>query len=169
MCTKRTGWCLVILPPKHVFQCTGLETICIMAFVPHPFSGIHHCRHVRPWSCGECRQAWQVWTHQFKGSGASHGQQGSAVADNPTRHIMANVLQTNNVDAQCDKLANKLSWQCCASKVANLQLPNLYLTFPTCIWCLSWGRPRLSFVEIFGTRKLEFLGYRVALFAWPYI
>jgi len=35
------------------------------------------------------------------------------------------VLQTNKVDAQCDKLATELSWQRFASKVANLQLPFL--------------------------------------------
>ena len=42
---------------------------------------------------------------------------------------MTNVLQTNNVDAQCDKLATELSWQHFASKVANFQLlqPHLHL------------------------------------------
>jgi len=33
---------------------------------------------------------------------------------------MANVLQTNKVDAQCDKLVTELSWQCFGSKVANI-------------------------------------------------
>jgi len=74
---------------------------------------------------------------------------------------MANVLQTNNVDAQCDKLATELSWQRFASKVDNFQLPHLHLA-PALEW------PRLNFVEIFGVRKLEFLDYRVVLFAWSY-
>jgi len=50
-----------------------------------------------------------------------------------TRRITANMLHTNNVDAQCDKLATELSWQSFASKVANFQLPHLHLTYPTCI------------------------------------
>jgi len=44
------------------------------------------------------------------------------------RCITANVLQTNQVDAHCDKLATELSWQRFASKVANFQLPHLHLT-----------------------------------------
>jgi len=44
------------------------------------------------------------------------------------------------------------------SKVANFNLPHLHLAPP-----LGW--PRLIFVKIFGIRKLESLGYRVALFA----
>jgi len=56
--------------------------------------------------------------------------------------VTANVLQTSKVDAQCDKLATELSWQCFASEVANFQLPHLHLTYPTCfgddpIWVLS--------------------------------
>jgi len=52
--------------------------------------------------------------------------QGSAVAETrATRCITANVLQTNKVDAQCDKLATELSSQRFASKVANLQLPHV--------------------------------------------
>ena len=39
------------------------------------------------------------------------------------------------------------------------------LTYPTCIWHLRWGDPGLSFAEILGIRKLESLGYHVALFA----
>jgi len=83
--------------------------------------------------------------------------------------IAANVLQTNNVDAERDKLTSELSWQYFASKVANFQLPHLHLTYLTCIWCLRWGWPRLKFAEIFGIRKPEFLGCRVALFAWSYV
>jgi len=56
-----------------------------------------------------------------------------------TSCMTANVLQTNNVDAQCDKLATELSWQRFASKLANFQLPHLPLTYPTCIWRLRWG------------------------------
>ena len=45
-----------------------------------------------------------------------------------THCITANVLQTNKVDALCDKLATELSRQRFASKVANL--PQLHLTSP---------------------------------------
>jgi len=71
--------------------------------------------------------------------------------------ITANMLQINKVDAQCDKLASELSWQRFASKVANIQLPHLHLTCPTCIWRLRWWWSCLSFVESFGIRKLESL------------
>jgi len=54
------------------------------------------------------------------------------------RCIVVNMLQANKVDAQCDKLAITLSWQHFALKVANLQLPHLHLTYPTCIWRLHW-------------------------------
>jgi len=54
---------------------------------------------------------------------------------------MANVLQTSKVDGQCDKVATELRWQCFTSKVANMQLSHLPLTYPTCIWCLYWGDP----------------------------
>jgi len=37
------------------------------------------------------------------------------------------------------------------SKIANLNLPYLYLPLP------CWGCPRLNFAEIFGIRKLETL------------
>jgi len=83
-----------------------------------------------------------------------------------TRCITANVLQTNKVDAECDKLATELSWQSFASKVATFQLLHPHLTYPACIWRLRWGWPRLSFTKIFGSRKLESLSYRAALFAW---
>jgi len=43
------------------------------------------------------------------------------------------------------------------------------LTYPTCIWCLYWGDPRLHFAEIFGARKIESLGYCGALYAWSCI
>jgi len=59
------------------------------------------------------------------------------------RCIMMNVLQTNKVDAQCDRHATELSWQRFASKVTSCQLPHLHLTYPTCIWCLCWGWPVL--------------------------
>ena len=45
-------------------------------------------------------------------------------------------MQTDNADAQCDKLATDLSWQRFASKVSNFQLPHLHLTYPTCT--LGW-------------------------------
>ena len=84
------------------------------------------------------------------------------------RCIAANVLQTSNVDSQCDKLATELSRQSVASKIANFQLPHLHLTHPTCIWRprlrLWW--PALNFAEIFCVRKLESLDYSAPLFAW---
>jgi len=46
---------------------------------------------------------------------------------------------------------------------------SLILTQPTCIWHPRRGWPQLNFVEIFGVRKLESLGYRVVLFMWSYI
>jgi len=58
---------------------------------------------------------------------------------------MANVLQTNKVDTQRDKLATELSWNF-VSKVTNLQLPHLHLTYHTCIWCLRWGWPSSTFL-----------------------
>jgi len=58
-----------------------------------------------------------------------------------TRCITANVLQTNDIDAQCSKLATKLSRQRFASKVTNCQQPHLHLTYPTCTWRLRWGHP----------------------------
>ena len=75
-----------------------------------------------------------------------------------TSYITANVLQTNKVDAQCDKLATELSWQRFTSKIASFQLQQLHLTYPTCIWLLHWGWTRSNFAEIFGIRKLESLG-----------
>jgi len=54
---------------------------------------------------------------------------------------MPNVLQTNKVDAQCDKLATELSLQAFASKVVNFQLTNLHLAHLTCIWHLHYGDP----------------------------
>ena len=74
-----------------------------------------------------------------------------------TRCITANV----QVDAQCDKLATELSWQRFVLKVANFLLFHMHLTYTGCIWHLRWEWPCLSFAEIFGTRKLESLGYRV--------
>jgi len=38
------------------------------------------------------------------------------------------------------------------------------LTYPTCIWRPRVGLFRVNFAEIFGIRKLRFLGYRVTLF-----
>ena len=82
-----------------------------------------------------------------------------------TLRSMANA----QVDAQCDKLAPELSWRRFASKVANFQLSYLHLAYPTCIWHLRWGWPRLGFAESFSIRKLESLGYHVAFFAWSYV
>jgi len=63
------------------------------------------------------------------------------------------------VDAQCDKLVIELSWQRLTTKVANLQLLHLHLTYHICIWRLHWGWPSLSSAKIFGIRKLESLCY----------
>jgi len=63
-----------------------------------------------------------------------------------THCITVNVLQTNQVDAQCDKLATKLSWEWFASDVTNLQLPHLHLAPP-----LGW--PRLSYCRDFRHQK----------------
>jgi len=79
---------------------------------------------------------------------------------------LASVMEFGfKVDAECGKLATELSCQGFASKVANFQPPHLHLTYPTCIWRLRWGWPRLNFAEIFGVRKLDSPGYRAALFA----
>ena len=40
------------------------------------------------------------------------------------------------------------------------------LTHPTCIWHPRRGWPRSNFVQIFGVRKLESLGYHAVLFLW---
>jgi len=56
------------------------------------------------------------------------------------------------VEAQCDKLATELSWQRFASKVADLQFPHLHLTYPACIWRLSWGDP-VEFCRVFWRQK----------------
>ena len=82
-----------------------------------------------------------------------------------TSCITANVLQTSNVNAECDKRAIELRWQRFESKVANFQLPQLHLTYQICD-SLRSGWPRLSFADILAIRKLESLCYRVALFAW---
>jgi len=111
---------------------------------------------------------------QLTARNSKHNQeQGSTVADKLARRDAAQRMccsvQTNKVDAQCDKLATELSRQCFALKVANLHLTHLHLTYPTCIWRLRWRWPHLSFAELFGIRKQGYLRYRVALFAWSYV
>jgi len=49
--------------------------------------------------------------------------------------------------------------------VANFQLLHLHLTYPTCIWRLSWGETPFEFCRYFRHQKLEPLGYHLALFA----
>jgi len=49
------------------------------------------------------------------------------------------------------------------------QLLHMHLTYPTCISHLRCRWPRSSFAKIFGVRKLESLGYCVALFASSYV
>ena len=48
------------------------------------------------------------------------------------------------------------------SKFADFTPPHLHLVPPL-------GVTRSNFEKIFGGRKLESLGYRVALFAWSYV
>ena len=45
----------------------------------------------------------------------------------------------------------------------------MHLTRPTCIWHPRRGWPRSNFDEIFGFRKLESLGYGVALLLFSYL
>jgi len=53
---------------------------------------------------------------------------------------------------------------CGHGRQSQLLMSSCNLLYPTCIWRLSWGDP-FEFIEIFGIRKLESLGYHVALFA----
>jgi len=48
------------------------------------------------------------------------------------------------------------------SKFANFNLPHLHLA-------PHWGWPHLNFAKITRIRKLESLGFLVALFAWNYV
>ena len=69
----------------------------------------------------------------------------------------ANVLSVIDFNRNCASLF--YGFQAIASYlsiVANFNLPHLHLAPPL-------GVTRLSFAEIFGVRKLESLGYRVAL------
>jgi len=70
--------------------------------------------------------------------------------------ITANMLQTNKVDARCDKLATELSRQHFKSEVANFQLLHLHLTYATCIWRLRWSDPVWVFQRSLAS---EFLGH----------
>jgi len=107
-----------------------------------------------------------AYTHERRRMHLKSGRpdkQGSAVRwqTRATRCITANVLLTSNVDAHCNKLETELSWQRFASKVAGFQLPQLHSTYPSCIWRLHLGWPRMSFANIFSTRKLESLAVSV--------
>ena len=42
-------------------------------------------------------------------------------------HAMYRILANMQMDAQCENLATKVSWQCLASKDARFQLPHLHL------------------------------------------
>jgi len=48
------------------------------------------------------------------------------------------------------------------SKIADFNMPHLYFASPL-------GLSRWNFAEIFGVRKLKFVGYRTALFASSYV
>jgi len=73
----------------------------------------------------------------------------SATAD-PCSWCVWLPLQTNKVDAQCDKLATELRWQRFASKMANFQLPHRHLTYPT---CPRWGDSVCFFCRDFRRQK----------------
>jgi len=53
--------------------------------------------------------------------------------------ITTNMLQTNKVVADCDKLATKVSFQRFALKVVNFHVLHMHLTCLTCIWHFRWG------------------------------
>ena len=85
-----------------------------------------------------------------------------------THCITTNVLQRWTLSVinlrpnYIDNASNSWCFRVIASyppKVANFNLPHLHLV-PPAEW--HW----LSFAEIFGTRKLQSMVYRVALFAW---
>jgi len=86
-----------------------------------------------------------------------------------TRCITTNVLQTHQVDAQCDKLATELSWQLFASEVANFQLPQLHVSYTHPHLAHPLGVTPFEFSRDFRQQKTRFLGYRVTLFAWSYV
>jgi len=55
---------------------------------------------------------------------------------------------------------------------ANFPLPQLHLTYPTCIWHLrwGWGSDHVWVLQRFtASEKWESLDYCVALFMWPYV
>ena len=62
---------------------------------------------------------------------------------------------------------------CLSCTIFELQRVNFQtspiLTYNTCIWCPHSGWPDSNFAETFGIRKLQSLGYCVALFLWFYI
>jgi len=58
------------------------------------------------------------------------------------RCITASVLRAK-VDAQCDKLATELSWQCLWRSTFDV-FKSPILIYSTCIWRLRWGWPHLS-------------------------
>ena len=58
-----------------------------------------------------------------------------------TRCITANVLQTNMVDAQCDKLAAELSLTTLRVESRNFQPPHPHLTYPPAFGTAVWGEP----------------------------
>jgi len=71
-----------------------------------------------------------------------------------TRWFTANVLQTNEVDAQCDKLATELSWQHFASKVAHFGYTAPAFNLLRLRLAPLLGVTPSEFADIFGIRKL---------------
>jgi len=88
-------------------------------------------------------QFWEIWLIWLNSqtSGQLNNKDQLSLTTRVTCCITANVLQTNKVDAQCDKLATELSWQRFVLKVANFQLPHLHLTYTTRIWRLHCRWP----------------------------
>ena len=92
------------------------------------------------------------------------------------RCITANMLQTSNVNAGCDKLATELSWQCFVS-VANFQLPAInkgYIAyFSMCmrepglflllVWNLTSSSCTWTLIS-YKTREFQRFGHKLSLY-----
>jgi len=124
-------------------------TIC-KSFAPRSrqitMPALHHSTFYRPGALSDAQTTaskhWRQW----------HTRISCRWQTRATRCITANVLQTHKVNAQCDKLAIKLSWQRFTSKIANFQLPQLHLAYPpTFIASVGvdpvWVLPRFSASE----------------------
>jgi len=61
-------------------------------------------------------------------------------------------------------LIESMHLSCTIFEIQRVICGNLPTFYPTCIWCPRWGWPCSNFKKIFGVRKLESLGYHLALF-----